>query len=316
MKLIISEYQAIRTFVSREFAATIEELVSTFGWKHVQPAELRAGRIRASLVDILGSVPDVILFWEGYWFINGHADELDGLDCRKALFADDIHDRGNDRFYLLWAAFLICDTILCTYKNAFLQFYPALAARKEVVWVPHAASPEFLLPFNERAENSILLSGAIGESYPLRQRMKALHDLGTWPIVRIPHPGYGQSYDHTRDERVGAGYARAIHRYRSAFTDCLIFGYLVAKHFEIAATGALLVADRAANGLLAQLGIFEGEHYIATSNDEMEETIKFVIDESHHRELDELRRRAQRLVSEKHTTRERARLIDDTFDDR
>ena len=82
---------------------------------------------------------------------------------------------------------------------------------------------------------------------------------------------------------------RAIHRYRSAFTDCLIFGYLVAKHFEIAATGALLVADRAATGLLAQLGMFEGEHYIATSNDELEETIQFVIDEGHHRELDEMR---------------------------
>ncbi len=146
--------------------------------------------------------------------------------------------------------------------------------------------------------------------------MKALHDLGIWPIVRIPHPGYGQSYDHSRDERVGAGYARAIHRYRSAFTDCSIFGYLVAKHFEIAATGSLLVADRAAKGLLAQLGMFEGEHYIATSNDDMEETIQFVIDESHHRELDEVRRRGQRLVWEKHTTRERARLIDATFNDR
>ena len=221
MKLIISELQAIRTFVSREFASTIEELVRTFGWKHVQPAELRPGRLRASLVEILGCMPDIILFWEGYWFINRNAHELDRLDCRKALFADDIHDRGNDRVYLLWAAFVICDTILCAYQNAFVKLYPFLAARKQVIWVPHAASPEYFLSFNEQAENSMLLSGAIGQSYPLRQRMKALHDDGTLPIVHIPHPGYGRSYDHSTDVRVGSGYARAIHRFRAAFTELL-----------------------------------------------------------------------------------------------
>ena len=193
---------------------------------------------------------------------------------------------------------------------------PAFAATKQVVWVPHAASPEFLLPFNESAENSILLSGALGEVYPFRQRMKSIYDTGRFVIVHVPHPGYQQYYNHSCDERVGAGYARTIDRFRSAFTDCSLHRYLVAKHFEIPATGCLLLAEHAAADLLEELGMIAGEHYIATSPDDIEEKIRSSSRSQTHGELDHVRRRGQQLVREEHTTRERVRLIDATFNNR
>jgi hypothetical protein len=315
VKLIISDLGALRGFVSREFAWTIGDLVTTFGWKHVEPRELCPGELKRSVIDRLGGMPEVILFWECYWFINDNAEEVDRLDCRKAVFADDIHIRRDDQTFLRWPAFIIADAILCTYENAFVRLFPSFAARKPVVWVPHAASPEFMLPFNEHSRNSVLLSGALGPAYPLRQQMKSLCDLGTLPIVHVPHPGYHEYYNHATDPRVGCGYAGLIHRFRSVFTDSSIHRYIVAKHFEIPATGALLIAERAAADLLGQLGMVEGEHYIATSSTELEATIRFVVDECHHPELDQVRQRGQRLIWEKHTTSERARLINATLNE-
>jgi hypothetical protein len=49
------------------------------------------------------------------------------------------------------------------------------------------------------------------------------------------------------------------------------------------------------------------------SSDDLEDTVRYVIDERHHRELDEVRRRGQRLVLERHTTKERARFISATL---
>jgi hypothetical protein len=315
MKLVLADLRDLRKFVSREFATTIGVLVSDFGWSHIEPFELfrDGGRLAPRLVEKLGGMPEVVLFWEGYWFINVHAEEIDRLDCHKAVFTDDLHHHDEPRKLMRSAAFILSDTILCTYANAFPVYYPEFASRKRVVWVPHAASPEYFLPFNEGAENAVLLSGALSFHYPLRERMKALCDSGTLLIVHAQHPGYHLRYDHDSDGRVGAGYARRIHRYRAAFCDCSLHRYVLAKHFEIPATGALLVAERAAADLLEELGMIAGVHYVATSHDDLEETVRYVTNRRHHRELDESRRRGQELVRERHTNRERARLIDATL---
>ena len=63
----------------------------------------------------------------------------------------------------------MADVILASYAPVFEQFFPTVAAAKRVVWVPHAASPEFMLPLNESAANVIFLSGMINDYYPLRQ---------------------------------------------------------------------------------------------------------------------------------------------------
>ena len=110
----------------------------------------------------------------------------------------------------------------------------------------------------------------------------------------------------------GAGFARLLNHYRAAFTDSSRFNYLVAKFFEIPATGALLVADRKASPSLRQLGLIEGEHYIAASFDDLEEQVRFTLDESNHDSLDSVRARGQALVWERHKSSDRARLIDAT----
>jgi Glycosyl transferases group 1 len=233
------------------------------------------------------------------------------LGCRLAIFADDLHFWGeasvrNARLH----AFFGCDNILTSYAYVLDEFYPELRNRKTATWIPHSASPDFVLPFNRRPENAILLSGFISPLYPLRMRMKELQQEGRYAIVRHEHPGYGENYDYDNDARVGRGYANTIHRFRAGFTDALTYRYVVAKHFEIPATGALLVADGLVSEPLRQLGFVENVHYVPVSAENLEERIRYVLAEDNRAEIDEIRRRGQQLVLGAHRTSDRAGLID------
>jgi hypothetical protein len=203
------------------------------------------------------------------------------------------------------------NTILSTYGYVFDRFYPEVSKTKRVVWVPHSASPDFLLAFNTHPVNAIFLSGVVNEYYPLRMRMRALRDRGAYPIFTHQHPGYSCDFDHETNTSVGRGYAQRINTYRVAFTDASNYTYSVAKYFEIPATGALLLADRAVSGPLRTIGFIEGVHYIGVSNEDLEEKIEYVLDENNHDELDQVRRNGQELVWRRHKTSDRARLIDE-----
>lgn len=313
MKLIVSELAALGGYVSREFYHVMTELTAGYGWRHVETSRLRGGRrsLRRALVGECGALPRVVLFWEGYDVLAAHAAEVCELECRKCVFADDLHWWDEPMRLRKTLGFGLCDTVLSTYAYAWARFYPQFAGAKRVVWVPHAASPEFLLPFNARAENSVLVSGATTGHYPLRRRVAALGARAGFAIARHPHPGYHCGHDHARSRDVGRGYAEKINRHRAAFTDGPVYGYVVAKFFEIPATGALLLADAALAGPLARLGFQAGVHYLPVSDENLEERVEYVLDARNHRELDDIRRRGQELVRARHKTSDRARLIDE-----
>jgi hypothetical protein len=313
MKLIVSELGAWRGYVSREFYFVMTDLMANYGWKHIETSALwnHQGTIRDKLLEMFGEAPEVILFWEGYHLLKSRAYEILRLDCRKCLFADDVHWRWREEGQQKFLCYGMCDTILSTYAYAFHRFYPQLDGVKRVAWVPHAASPDFMLPRKDDPENAILLSGSIGRYYPLRERMKRFHEERPYAVSYHPHPGYSCGYDYDNDRNVGRGYAATIQNYRVGFTDSSRYNYVVAKYFEIPATGALLLADGAVAPQLKELGLVEYRHYVPVSSDDLEAKIEHVLDERNHAEMDEVRRRGQQLIRERHKTSDRARLIDE-----
>ena len=66
MKLLVSWMRELGTYVSREFHYTMQDLVRVHGWRHVEPWVLsqRAASGKAGLVEFLGEVPEVVLFWD------------------------------------------------------------------------------------------------------------------------------------------------------------------------------------------------------------------------------------------------------------
>jgi hypothetical protein len=313
MKLLVSEMEVWKGYVTREFYHVMTDLIGNHGWKHVEAARLwdGAGTIEGKILEACGEMPEVILFWEGYRPMASHAGDVARLRCRKCFFADDVHFRNGDEAHEKFMCYAMCDTILCCYAYNFDRFYPRLAGLKRLAWVPHSASPDFMLDYNDSPENAILLSGCLEYHYPFRSRVKRLHDRQSYPIHYHPHPGYGCDFDYDRNGSVGRGYAAKFNSYRACFTDSSRYNYVVAKYFEIPATGALLLADGAVASQLKELGLVEYTHYVPVSGDDLEAKIEHVLDERNHAELDEVRRRAQQLIRERHKTSDRARLIDE-----
>lgn len=312
MKLLVSELEVLRTYVSREFYHVMRALITDFNWRHVETRELwnTSGNIRDTLLHLCHELPEVILFWEGYELLTARALEIQRLPCRKAILADDLHWWDAGMRMRKTVGFALCETVISTVGYAWNRLYPEFAGTKKVVWVPHSASPDFMVPYNPDPLNAIFVSGAYGNYYPLRDRIRALSQTGAYAIVCHDHPGYYTGYDYDQNEGVGRGYATKINNYRAAFTDSSKFHYVLAKYFEIPATGALLVGDDSVGDPLSRLGFIENEHYVAVSDADLEEKIRFVLDERNHEELDQIRRRGQELVWERHKSIDRARQID------
>jgi hypothetical protein len=312
MKLIVSQLEALRRYVSREFYHIQTDLMTGYGWAQIDTHKLwSASTIEGTLRNTFGQLPEIILFWEGYELLSARAAEVSRLRCHKFILADDLHWWNERMRQNKLVGFALCETVLSTYGYVWDHFYPELRGAKKVVWVPHSASPDFLLPYNQHPENAILLSGAVTHHYPLRQQMKVLHDQGRYSIAYHAHPGYHCQYDYESNTDVGRGYAEKLNKYRAGFTDSLTYRYVVAKYFEISATGALLLADDTVSEPLRKLGFIANEHYLPVSKENLEERVQFVLDEANHDELDKIRRRGQELVCRAHKTVDRARQIND-----
>jgi hypothetical protein len=310
---MISELAVRGRYVTREAHHIMTDLIERHGWIHIETHDLasRPHSLQDRIRELCGALPDVVLFWESYHLATTAYLERIRAGIRVIVFCEDLHWFNPEMQFTKVVALTAADLILATYAPVFDQFFPSVAATKRVVWVPHAASPEFLLPLNESAENVIFLSGKINDNYPLRQRLKALADDTELHIVHHPHPGYHCNHDHATSGVVGARYARRINASRAAFTDASKFNYLLAKFFEIPATGSLLLGDAAVENELAQLGFHQRVHYIPVSDATLEGELRHVLDARNHAELDEVRRRGQHLIRTRHKTSDRAKLIDE-----
>ena len=313
MKLIASHLETARTYVSRELYFVQHDLIETHGWRHIESNQIwqRPGTLEHKLRSTVGEVPETIVFWEAYELVYRHARDMQRLKCRKFFFADDLHAWNRRMREIKVVVFAVSDVVLTTYAYCWSRLYPELKS-KQVVWVPHSASTDFMLPFDANAENVVFLSGAINEAYPLRQRMLKLHRERAYAIDYLSHPGYYCGYDYQRDARIGRGYAERIQRCRVGFADSVVpHGYVVAKFFEIPATGALLLADDSVSRQLSELGFERERHYVSVTQENLEKQLEYVLDEKHHDELDQIRINGQALVRERHKTSDRARQIND-----
>jgi hypothetical protein len=305
-KLVFAPFWALRRYVSRELWMTFLALEQTHGWRRNEVTHLPSRP--DALPDVLrrrfGGVPEVVLFWESYHHLVRHRDALVAAGARVFVMTDDLHAR-HDR---MGEALRMADGVLTPYAMQFPAFFPSVS---RVAWVPHAAGPDFLLPVNHSPRPVVFVSGSMGRVYPLRRAMREL-------ALRRPsladlqdHPGYSCTFDYRGDMRVGRGFAASMRGCLAAFTDASTYGYVVAKHFEIPATGALLLAERAVSSQLATLGFTAGEHYVSVDASDLEQVVEHVLHPAHRREIDAIRHRAHALVHTRHTTAHRAAQINE-----
>lgn len=85
MKLILSQLETVRTYVTREFYYIQKELMSTYGWEHIEICDLWDGArtVRDKLMHEFWEIPEAILFWQAYEFLNAQAADMRRLDSRN-----------------------------------------------------------------------------------------------------------------------------------------------------------------------------------------------------------------------------------------
>jgi len=307
MKLAIGPFTDLAGYVSREFWSTFSTLSGDYGWQMLETYHLaatREGELPALLRARFGAMPEVVLFWESYGGAARHIPSLKGAGVRVYVMTDDLHATEREG---MREALRLADGILSTYAPVFQDFFPEV---ENVTWVPHAAGPDFLLPVNEAPAPVVFLSGAINDYYPLRMLLRDIARRRPELVRAHDHPGYYLRYKYEIDGRIGRGYAEKIGACLAALTDGLKYRYIVAKHFEIPAAGALLIADRSCAPQLAMLGFVDGEHYLAASTDDLEQIVERALDPRNRESIDAIRRRGHALVHARHTTACRAREID------
>src|SRR5712691_752196 len=116
MKLIVSNLEALWTYVTREFYYLMTDLMTTYGWKQIEARKLwnACSTVEEKLLEEFGELPDTILFSEVYEFMHEHRKEIDRLKCSKFFFTDDLHCFSKQMREMKTVSFTLCDTIFST----------------------------------------------------------------------------------------------------------------------------------------------------------------------------------------------------------
>ena len=164
-----------------------------------------------------------------------------------------------------------CDIILCPYRSPFLKLWPQFI--NKFILFPQFSN-YWSDNINNTSINKILLSGNIGDWYPLRL---LISDSKLDTTIKLIHPGY-DLLDYQINPRycsVGLDYFNTLLTYAGGIATGGIMNYITAKHFEIPAVGSLLLAPQLPD--LKELGFLDGINYISIDKSNFKERIEDVV---------------------------------------
>jgi len=190
----------VDNLILASFAHLFRLLERMYGWVVFTPPSPAAWReLLARSLAARGRAPDVVLFMEKLELVaefsrfRRSAEGAAFAATQVWVLLDDSHWHGRSegeasahraaRARNLGEA----DVIVATYAYTLPKYYPGLDPAR-VLWLPHAASPEFVRPLNPRPRAAALLAGARSKWYPLRQQAAALAGARA-DIVLHAHPG-------------------------------------------------------------------------------------------------------------------------------
>jgi hypothetical protein len=179
----------------------------------------------------------------------------------------------------------------------------------------HGATDEFIRPidFNTK-KNKVLLSGAINSvNYELRSKAKNLMNVSDKIILR-QHPGYKNVIDSKQE---ASNYALEISNCKITIADQGTIEdsehpYVLAKHFEIPASGTAMLTHKKIVPYIKYLGFEENINFIATTPDSLMNTINYWLLPENEEKLMSITQKGQELVVSKHLNKHRITFFNNT----
>jgi hypothetical protein len=224
--------------------------------------------------------------------------------CNLTVLLDDIHIQGRvkKRYLETMNRAMI---IISTYGYCFSMFFPDLSFKTH--FLPH--STHYLAEINPDPINKLLLSGRITpEIYPFRELVRKLSEKDT-RIVRLEVNCPYRLANENPEMIYGVRYIERLNQYLACFA-CDASSerpYLLAKHFEIAGSGSLLIAGNPnTRNIFENLGFIDRVNYFAATESNIKDIIDYVLNPINRQEIDRVRAAGWMLVKNRHTCLSRA----------
>lgn len=191
-----------------------------------------------------------------------------------------------------------CDLIIPFMYEYFVEIYPQFVSKCKFVpkfFAPHERYTKFL--FNDNPITKCLLSGSLNKDvYPFRF------------FIVDKRSTY---VDYEPPRHVGAEYAKLLHSYFCCVTSSSIFNYVLAKYFEIPATGSLLLANETKDS--KRIGFIPYKHYVPITKDDVFIKIKECINNPN--DYTNIRKEGMNFVRENHSIVNRIELLRKIFEE-
>ena len=289
-------------------------MTTDYGWKDVTWGKKITSEF---LRDLIENPPRVMMFCEQHVekMFDLPYQRLQELGTIMAVTSDDSNLFNDYSKAEIVEILTHVDVMVSSYAYHLEQYFhnvqlPQNAKRPVFFWCPHAAGPSFYEgSFNTNPSRKVFFSGATSNHYPVRWWLQTSYQpLHKEQMVSMVHPGYGKMVD---DQSLV--YATKISKQYASISTTMIFRRVVAKTFEIPATGALLVMNDDLLPYMESLGLFNMTHYVAFNGSNPTPVMDWVLDASNFDTIDRIRLQGMIAIRSNHTVHQRTAALDDYF---
>ena len=314
-KVFIAPRHMTKNFVAY-FIEDLTILLSKMDW-HILSLEetIKTNDIKNDifLATKINKIPDIFLFYTRRDSKhNKWVKDLKKLKTSiKALILEDFHfyqDTSIAQKIVPWM-----DVIFARYPEV-ISYNLLPVKPNSCITFYHASSDVFKRKINfDKKIDKMLLSGATDdEFYLLRNKANDLLSK-TDLIVERKHPGY----ETIKSAKIEASnYSKEINKYKLALADYgnlkhydIPYPYILAKTFEIPASGTAMITHKNLFPYLTKIGMIEGTHYIATTPSKLLNTIKYWLESKNQKKLYNITKMGQEFVLKYHTNNLREKKI-------
>jgi len=218
-------------------------------------------------------------------------------NVKLITYVYDIHAHGRQFGKLLEES----DVILSTTDESFREKWPQAVnkfAFFPMFFAPHERYSRF--SFNKQPIMKCLLAGMVWDCCSLREALVAQAKSEKYSALFSILPCHGTQGGLAKNAVKKDAFARQLHAYFCAATST-VFKCVIAKHFEIPATGSLLLTNKVKD--LDALGFIPFEHYIPITHENAVERIAECLANPHRYEA--IRRRGMDFVRTYHSINNR-----------
>jgi hypothetical protein len=127
-----------------------------------------------------------------------------------------------------------CHAWICYYDEDIVHHLAPYTRKQHLIRTYHTLDPEVVPQFNPDRLGGCIMSGAVSNAYPLRQRILAARNM---PITVMTHPGYHRRGSNTPE------YLKTLSEFKVAICTSSMYGYSLRKIIEATAAGCAVITD-------------------------------------------------------------------------